>query len=62
MSKGDMPAKKRKLSLSLEAYRNALEIDADNKAARPKSEGIVVRISNDPNGLLDQTCSVSISP
>ena len=47
MSKGDMLAKKRKLSLSLEAYRNAIKMDVENKDAWRKFEKIVVRISEE---------------
>lgn len=47
MSKGDMLAKKRKLSLALEAYRNAIKLDKENKDAWRKFEGIVVRISEE---------------
>ena len=47
MGKGDMLAKKRKLSLSLEAYRNAIKLDTANKRAWRKFEKIVVRISEE---------------
>ena len=47
MSKGDMLAKKRKLSLSLEAYRNAIKFDVENMDAWRKFERIVVRISEE---------------
>jgi hypothetical protein len=47
MSKGDMLAKKRKLSLSLEAYRNAIKLDMNNQDAWRKFEKIVVRISEE---------------
>ena len=47
MSKGDMLAKKRKLSLSLEAYRNAIKLDVNNNDAWRKFEKIVVRISEE---------------
>jgi hypothetical protein len=47
MDKGDMLAKKRKLSLSLEAYRNAIKFDTANKDAWAKFERIVVRISEE---------------
>lgn len=47
MSKGDTLAKKRKLSLSLEAYRNAIKFDIENKDAWRKFEKIVVRISEE---------------
>ncbi len=47
MSKGDMLAKKHKLSLSLEAYRNAIKLDTENMDAWRKFEAIVVRISEE---------------
>ena len=47
MKKGDLLAKKRKLSLSLEAYRNAIKQDNENKDAWRKFEKIVVRISEE---------------
>ena len=47
MDKGDMLAKKRKLSLSLEAYRNAIKLDVNNDDAWRKFEKIVVRISEE---------------
>ena len=47
MSKGDMLAKKRKLSLSLEAYRQAIKLDMNNEDAWRKFEKIVVRISEE---------------
>lgn len=47
MSKGELLAKKRKLSLSLEAYRNAIKLDVENKDAWTKFEKIVVRISEE---------------
>ena len=47
MTKGDMLAKKRKLSLSLEAYRNAIKMDVENQDAWRKFEKIVVRISEE---------------
>lgn len=47
MDKGDMLAKKRKLSLSLEAYRNAIKLDVNNADAWRKFEKIVVRISEE---------------
>ena len=47
MKKGDILAKKRKLSLSLEAYRNAIKKDVENKDAWRKFEKIAVRISEE---------------
>lgn len=47
MSKGDKLTKKRKLSLALEAYRNAIKKDVENKDAWRKFEKIVVRISEE---------------
>jgi len=47
ISKGDKLTKKRKLSLALEAYRNAVKLDAENKDAWRKFEKIVVRISEE---------------
>ncbi|MGB5397511.1 MAG: hypothetical protein WBN96_10205 [Gammaproteobacteria bacterium] len=47
MGKGDMLAKKRKLSLSLEAYRNAIKMDVENTDAWRKFERLVVRISEE---------------
>lgn len=47
MSKGDQLTKKRKLSLALEAYRNAIKMDVENKDAWRKFEKIVVRISEE---------------
>ena len=47
MAKGDKLTKKRKLSLALEAYRNAIKLDAKNKDAWRKFEKIVVRISEE---------------
>jgi hypothetical protein len=44
ISKGDKLTKKRKLSLALEAYRNAIKMDVENKDAWRKFEKIVVRI------------------
>jgi hypothetical protein len=44
MTKGDKLTKKRKLSLALEAYRNAIKLDVENKDAWRKFEKIVVRI------------------
>ncbi len=47
MSKGDMLVKKRKLSLALEAYRNAIKFDTGNMDAWRKFEKVVVRISEE---------------
>lgn len=47
LKKGDMLSKKRKLSLALEAYRNAIKMDTANKDAWAKFERIVVRISEE---------------
>ncbi len=47
MSKGDKLTKKRKLSLALEAYRNAIKMDVENNDAWRKFEKIVVRISEE---------------
>ena len=47
MMKGDKLTKKRKLSLALEAYRNAIKFDNENKDAWRKFEKIVVRISEE---------------
>ena len=47
MMKGDKLTKKRKLSLALEAYRNAVKFDPENKDAWRKFEKIVVRISEE---------------
>ena len=47
MAKGDTLTKKRKLSLALEAYRNAIKIDVKNEDAWRKFEKIVVRISEE---------------
>lgn len=47
IAKGDKLTKKRKLSLALEAYRNAIKMDVDNKDAWRKFEKIVVRISEE---------------
>lgn len=47
MDKGDRLTKKRKLSLALEAYRNAIKFDVENKDAWRKFEKIVVRISEE---------------
>ena len=47
MSKGDKLTKKRKLSLAMEAYRNAIKLDVENTDAWRKFEKIVVRISEE---------------
>lgn len=47
MTQGDMLTKKRKLSLALEAYRNAIKFDTENQDAWRKFEKIVVRISEE---------------
>ena len=47
MTKGDNLTKKRKLSLALEAYRNAIKFDVENTDAWRKFEKIVVRISEE---------------
>ena len=47
MAKGDKLTKKRKLSLALEAYRNAIKLDVENKDAWRKFEKIVERISEE---------------
>jgi len=47
IAKGDKLTKKRKLSLALEAYRNAIKSDVENKDAWRKFEKIVVRISEE---------------
>ena len=47
MAKGDMLVKKRKLSLALEAYRNAIKFDTGNADAWRKFEKVVVRISEE---------------
>ena len=47
MKKGDKLTKKRKLSLALEAYRNAIKKDNENKDAWRKFEKIVVRIAEE---------------
>lgn len=47
MSKGDKLTKKRKLSLALEAYRNAIKFNVEDKDAWRKFEKIVVRISEE---------------
>jgi len=47
MAKGNKLTKKKKLSLALEAYRNAVKMDVNNKDAWRKFEKIVVRISEE---------------
>lgn len=47
MKKGDRLIKKRKLSLGLEAYRNAIKFNVENKDAWRKFEKITVRISEE---------------
>lgn len=47
MSKGDKLTKKRKLSLALEAYRNAIKMEVENNDAWRKFEKIVVRIAEE---------------
>lgn len=47
MDKGDKLTKKRKLSMALEAYRNAIKFDTNNKDAWRKFEKVVVRISEE---------------
>jgi hypothetical protein len=47
ISKGDKLTKKRKLSLALEAYRNAIKMDVESKDAWRKFEKIVVRIAEE---------------
>ena len=47
IDKGDKLTKKRKLTLALEAYRNAIKFDVDNSDAWRKFEKIVVRISEE---------------
>jgi hypothetical protein len=44
MMMGDKLTKQRKLSLALEAYRNAIKFDVENTDAWRKFEKIVVRI------------------
>ena len=46
-AKGDQLTKKRKLSLALEAYRNAIKMDVENQDSWRKFEKIVVRISEE---------------
>jgi len=47
MAKGEKLTKKRKLSLALEAFRNAVKAEPENKDAWRKFEKIVVRISEE---------------
>jgi hypothetical protein len=47
MTMGDQLTRKRKLSLALEAYRNAIKLDVENTDAWRKFEKIVVRISEE---------------
>ena len=47
MTKGDTLTKKRKLSLALEAYRNAIKFDSSNQDAWRKFEQMVVRIAEE---------------
>ena len=47
IDKGDKLTKKRKLSMALEAYRNAIKFDVEDKDAWRKFEKIVVRISEE---------------
>jgi len=47
IAKGDTLTKKRKLSLALEAYRNAIKMDVENADSWRKFEKIVVRISEE---------------
>ena len=47
MDKGDKLTKKRKLSLALEAYRNAIKLDVENSDAWRKFEKLVVRIAEE---------------
>ena len=47
MAKGEKLTKKRKLSLALEAFRNAIKADVENADAWRKFEKIVVRISEE---------------
>lgn len=47
MAKGDKLTKRRKLSLAVEAYRNAIKMDVNNKDAWRKFEKITVRISEE---------------
>ena len=47
MAKGGTYTKQRKLSLALEAYRNAIKFDNDNQDAWRKFEMMVVRIAEE---------------
>ena len=47
LAKGDTLTKKRKLSLALEAYRNAIKFDTANQNAWRKFEKTVVRIAEE---------------
>ena len=47
LTKGDTLTKKRKLSLALEAYRNAIKFDSGNQDAWRKFEQMVVRIAEE---------------
>ena len=47
MAKGNTFTKQRKLSLALEAYRNAIKLDTDNQDAWRKFEMMVVRIAEE---------------
>ena len=47
INKGDKLTKRRKLSLALEAYRNAIKKDVENKDAWRKFEKITIRISEE---------------
>ena len=47
MAKGNTYTKQRKLSLALEAYRNAIKLDSNNKDAWRKFEMMVVRIAEE---------------
>jgi hypothetical protein len=47
MTKGNNFTKQRKLSLALEAYRNAIKLDTDNQDAWRKFEMMVVRIAEE---------------
>ena len=47
MTKGDKLVKRKKLSLALEAYRNAIKKDVNDKDAWRKFEKVTVRISEE---------------
>lgn len=47
MARGNTYTKQRKLSLALEAYRNAIKLDNDNQDAWRKFEMMVVRIAEE---------------